>query len=93
MLRDLGDPAAARPLAERALALAETAYGPEHPDVGVALNILAEILRDLGDPAAARPLAERALALAETAYGPEHPRIATLRGNLAAIVRELESAQ
>ena len=69
--------AAARPLAERALAIAETAYGPEHPDVGTALNNLAGILRDLGDLAAARPLAERALAIAETAYGPEHPAVGT----------------
>ena len=46
------------PVAERALALAETAYGPEHPDVGVRLNTLALILRGLGDLAAARPLAE-----------------------------------
>ena|SRR6478752_5796186 len=60
-------------LGERALALSETAYGPEHPAVGTRLNNLAWILRELGDFAAARPLAERALALAETAYGPEHP--------------------
>ena len=30
--------------AERALALAETAYGPEHPYVGIALHNLAGIL-------------------------------------------------
>ena len=41
-----------------ALAIAETAYGPEHPDVGTALNNLATILRGLGELAAARPLAE-----------------------------------
>jgi hypothetical protein len=33
ILDDLGDRQAARPLAERALAVAETALGPEHPDV------------------------------------------------------------
>ena len=31
ILRDLGDPAAARPLAERALAITEATYGPDHP--------------------------------------------------------------
>ena len=33
-----------RPFDERALALAETAYGPEHPYVGIALHNLAGIL-------------------------------------------------
>ena len=62
---------------QRALAIAETAYGPEHPDVGAALNTLATILCDLGELDAARPLAERALAITETAYGPEHPDVGT----------------
>ena len=88
-MRDLGDFAAARPLAERALAIAETAYGPEHPIVGAALNTLAAILRELGDLAADRPLAERALAIAEAAYGPEHPVVGTLLNNLARILSDL----
>ena len=77
------------PLAERALAITETAYGPEHPEVGAFLDTLAIIVCGLSDFAAARPLAERALALAETAYGPDHPDVATRRDKLAAIVREL----
>ena len=40
--------AEARPLAERALAIDEAAYGPDHPDVAIRLNNLALILRDLG---------------------------------------------
>src|SRR5262245_2517237 len=51
----------ARPLFERALAIPEAAYGPDHPEVATALNNLAFILRDLGDLVAARPLQERAL--------------------------------
>src|SRR4029077_20693969 len=43
---------------ERALAITETVYGPEHPAVGARLNTLALILREIGDFAAARPLAE-----------------------------------
>ncbi len=31
MLQDLGDAAAARPLLERALAIDEATYGPDHP--------------------------------------------------------------
>src|SRR6266700_916187 len=40
----------ARPLAERALAIAEAAYGPDHPDVAIRLSNLALILNDLGLP-------------------------------------------
>ena len=43
----------ARPLAERALAITEAAYGPDHPDVATRLNNLAWILRALGQ--AGRP--------------------------------------
>ena len=38
----------ARPLLERALAIDEAAYGPDHPHVAAALNNLAQILQDLG---------------------------------------------
>ena len=55
--------AEARPLQERALAITETAYGPDHPAVATALNNLALILRELGQPDVARPLLERALAI------------------------------
>jgi tetratricopeptide (TPR) repeat protein len=79
----------ARPLAERALAITETAHGPDHPDVGARLNNLALILRDLGEPAQARPLAERALAITETAHGPDHPNVGIDLNNLALILRDL----
>jgi hypothetical protein len=65
VLRDLGDPAAARPLAERALAIDEAALGPTHPDFAIRLSNLASVLQDLGDPAAARPLLERARRIRE----------------------------
>ena len=73
--------AEARPLAERALAITEAAYGPDHPDVA----IRAEQPRPhpggtWGSRSEARPLAERALAITEAAYGPGHPQAATLRG-------------
>jgi len=55
----------AKTLLERALAIEEAAYGPDHPDVGIRLNNLAQVLQDLGDPAGARPLQERALAITE----------------------------
>jgi nucleoside phosphorylase/tetratricopeptide (TPR) repeat protein len=89
LLRELGDPAAARPLAERALAIAEAALGPDHPDVATRLSNLAAVLRDLGDPAAARPLLERSLTIAEAAYGPDHPDVANHLNNLATVLQDL----
>jgi tetratricopeptide (TPR) repeat protein len=79
----------ARPLLERALAIDEAAYGPDHPDVTAALNNFALVLRDLGEPGAARPLQERALAIDEAAYGPDHPYVATDLNNLAQILQDL----
>jgi tetratricopeptide (TPR) repeat protein len=57
----------AKALLERALAIDEAAYGPDHPAVAPDLNNLAAILRDLGQPEAAGPLQERALAITEAA--------------------------
>jgi tetratricopeptide (TPR) repeat protein len=82
--------AEARPLAERALTITETAYGSDHPDVAIRLSNLGIILRDLGQLAEARPLAERALAITETAYGPDHPAVAARRTNLAVILADLD---
>jgi hypothetical protein len=52
-------------LTQRALAIDEAAYGPDHPDVAIRLSNLALILRDLGQPEQARPLQERAQAIDE----------------------------
>jgi tetratricopeptide (TPR) repeat protein len=82
--------AEARPLAERALAIDEAAYGPDHPAVAIDLNNLATILRALGLLAEARPLAERALAIDEAAYGPDHPTVAIRLNNLATILKDLD---
>ena len=67
----------AQDLLERALAIDEAAYGPDHPEVATDLNNLAQILRELGQLKVARPLQERALAITEAAYGPDHPDVAT----------------
>ncbi|GGT33132.1 tetratricopeptide repeat protein [Nonomuraea spiralis] len=70
-------------LANRALAITEAAYGPDHPTVATLLGNLANSFRALGRPGEAVPLEQRALAITEAAYGPDHPTIATLLGNLA----------
>ena len=79
----------ARRLLERALAIDEAAYGPDHPDVAVRLNNLATIRKDLGQPEEARSLQERALAITEAAYGPDHPDVAVRQSNLALILQDL----
>jgi hypothetical protein len=74
LLRDQGDYAAARPLAERALELRTDVLGEKHPSIISSLNTLATLLRLQGDYAAARPLLERALALSTQGVGGEAPR-------------------
>jgi tetratricopeptide (TPR) repeat protein len=78
---------AARPLFERALAIAERVQGPNHPNTGASLNNLAILLQVQGKLADARPLFERALAIHEAAYGPDHPEVATDLNNLADLLQ------
>jgi hypothetical protein len=60
-----GQPSVARPLVERALAIAEAVHGPVHATVAGSLSNLTLVLQDLGLADVARPLAERALAITE----------------------------
>jgi Tetratricopeptide repeat len=59
----------ALPVQQRALAIAEAAYGPDHPQTAVALDNLGIALRSQERPADALPLQERALAISEAALG------------------------
>jgi CHAT domain-containing protein/Tfp pilus assembly protein PilF len=78
-----GKYAEAIPLAERTLALIETALGPEHPSVATWLNNLTELYGRQGRYGEAETLARRSLAIFEKALGPEHPEVATSLNNLA----------
>ncbi|SMD25793.1 FxSxx-COOH system tetratricopeptide repeat protein [Kibdelosporangium aridum] len=73
--QDLGAPEKARPLAERALRLHESALPPESPAIATDLATLARIMHRLGDDEAALPLAERALQIDEAAHGPDDPYV------------------
>jgi tetratricopeptide (TPR) repeat protein/energy-coupling factor transporter ATP-binding protein EcfA2 len=75
----------AEPLFQRALAINEKALGPDHPEVAVNLNNLAELYQAQGRYAQAEPLYRRALAICEEALGPEHPSVATSLNNLAGL--------
>jgi CHAT domain-containing protein/Tfp pilus assembly protein PilF len=74
---------AAAALAERALAIRETALGSDHPDTAASLNNLAELYRSKGDYTKAEPLHIRALAIHEKALGADHPSTSTSLNNLA----------
>jgi CHAT domain-containing protein len=75
------------PIAQRVLELAERESGPDHPDVGSALNDLAVLFWKQGRFADAEGLTERSLAIYEKALGPEHPFVAAALGNLAGLYR------
>ena len=68
-LRHRGQPREARPVAERALAVTEAAFPPEHIEVGERHDELGRVLIELGDLAGARREAQRALAVAVAVLG------------------------
>ncbi|WP_161569202.1 CHAT domain-containing protein [Candidatus Oscillochloris fontis] len=82
-----GDYAAARPLYERTLAIAEITLGSSHPQTAQSLNNLATLLQTVGDYDAARPLLERALAISESSLGSNHPTTAQSLNNLATLLQ------
>ena len=67
---------------ERALAIKERAYGPDHVKLAITLWNLAEVHENLGDTVKQREILERALAINE-AYGPDHSETADCREALA----------
>ena len=72
---------------ERSIAIGETDYGPDHPDVATRLHNLGQIMQDLGDFDGARNHIQRALDIHEKTYGPDDPTVATGRNNLGDILR------
>jgi tetratricopeptide (TPR) repeat protein len=77
----------------RALAIDARLSGPDHPDIAISLNNLAELSLSIGDTAAARPYYERALAIQEKALGPDHPETAISLNNLATVLEKLGEDQ
>ena len=69
-------------LYDRALTLAEEAYGPDHPVVATVVNNLGGVLQDLGDLKGAKEHFERALSLFRKSLGEDHQSTATVRKNL-----------
>ncbi|HUT75147.1 MAG TPA: FxSxx-COOH system tetratricopeptide repeat protein [Armatimonadota bacterium] len=88
-LRGRAQFAQARTAFERALAIDEKAFGPDHPQVAVVANNLGSVLQDQGDLAGARAHFERALAIDEKAFGPDHPKVAIRINNLGLVLQAL----
>jgi len=85
-LHTLADYAGARAAFERALAIDEATFGPDHPKIAIRVNNLGSVLQDLGDLTGARAAYERSLAIWRAAYGEEHPRVATAHNNLGGVL-------
>jgi CHAT domain-containing protein len=88
-LRNAGKYNEALPLFERALEIREIRRGPDHPDVGQAINGLAVLYFNKGEYAKAEPLHQRALAIRVKSLGPEHPDVAGSLTNLANLYSNL----
>ena len=94
-LQAQGDLQGALEWAQRALAIDEKAYGPEHPSVATLANNIGQILKARGDLEGALGWTKRALAIGEKVYGPEHPNVATNANNIGTILKaqgDLEGA-
>jgi tetratricopeptide (TPR) repeat protein len=86
--RALGTYAQAGLLYERALAIRQAAFGPEHPDTATSLEGLALLRQAQGDLGQAQPLFERALSIREKILGPRHSSTAQTLNNLALLLHD-----
>jgi tetratricopeptide (TPR) repeat protein/CHAT domain-containing protein len=84
-LYQAGKYAEAIEIAKRVIAIREKALGPDHPQVGSALNNLAALYRDQGRTSEAEPLLKRAIAIIEKALGPDHADVGLSLNNLAGL--------
>ena len=85
LLVEMGDPAAARTVLERALPIFEAAHSER---IGTVLENLGQALLDAGDRDGARRLFERALESKQRAFGPEHRSVAITLNSLGLVLHE-----
>jgi hypothetical protein len=77
----------ARSYYERALAIDEKVYGPDHPEVATGANNIGGILFAQGDLPGALQCGQRAQRIHEKFFGPDHPDTKRSANNVR-IVRE-----
>lgn len=73
--------------AERAVSLAESTYGKQHPVYGRCLLTLATALRHTGKFDKSESLSREAIQLISKTLGPDHPLLSTAYRNLASVER------
>jgi CHAT domain-containing protein/tetratricopeptide (TPR) repeat protein len=73
--------------AQRALSIAESRWGPEHPEVALELGILGHLYLDKRPNGEAELFFKRSLAILEKALGPDHSIVAGVVGSLALLYR------
>ena len=72
----------------RALAIDEVSFGPEHPDVAIRLNNLAQLLQATNRLDEAEPMMRRAVKVFEDSLGAGHPWTQTVKVNLEGLLKE-----
>ncbi len=75
-------------LFERALAIRERAFGPDHLLTAESLGVLGGALMETGHLARARPLLERVLRILERELGPDDPAVARTLSTLVGVLGE-----
>jgi len=84
--------AEAEPLMRRALAIDERSFGPDHPDVAIDLNNLAQLLKATDRLAEAEPRYRRSiqiLILFRRRTGHEHPGVHVVLNNYRDLLQAL----
>jgi len=79
--------AEAEPMYRRAFAITEASFGPDHPNIAIDLNNLAQLLQATDRLAESEPMYRRALAIDEASFGPDHPNVARDLNNLAFLLQ------
>lgn len=74
---------------EEAIQCSETAYGPDHPDIGRDANIYALILQAQGEHSAALEQFRRALRIDTHSFGQHHPEVALTLNNMGTLYAEM----
>jgi len=72
----------AKKLYEKALAIEENTFGPDHSNVAIRVNNFGLVLQAMGDLDGAKMHFERALEIFRDKLGEDHPSTKTVKGNL-----------
>jgi tetratricopeptide (TPR) repeat protein len=83
VLTEMGEYAAARPLAERSQTIHAKVHGPRHRHTAEAVAVLASLLESAGEYAPARSRFEHALSIRKETLGSEHPAVGKTWEHLA----------